>query len=161
MKAIVYTEYGPPDVLQLREVEKPAPKDDEVLIRVCATTAAAAEMLMRKGEPLWGRLILGLRGPRKKMQTLGIELAGEIESVGKDVKRFKKWDRVYGFASGFPVGSSSGQSSRRTPGTVGQASPQPIVISMYASTASACVSFCGVDSDRSIPTWCITSRTSG
>lgn len=102
MKAIVYTTYGPPDVLEVKEVAKPAPRGNEVLIKVHATTVTAADGLMRRGEPLWGRIILGLRRPRKKL--LGIELAGEIESVGKDVKRFRKGDQVYGF-TGFRLGA--------------------------------------------------------
>jgi NADPH2:quinone reductase len=104
MKAIVYEKYGAPDVLQLREVEKPVPAAHEVLIKVYATTATSAERMMRTGKPYWGRIILGLRRPRKKYRILGIELAGEIESTGKDVKRFKKGDKVFGF-SGFRPGA--------------------------------------------------------
>jgi NADPH:quinone reductase-like Zn-dependent oxidoreductase len=95
MKAIVYTEYGPPDVLRLQEVKQPTPRDNEVLIRVHATTATAAEGMMRTARPAWGRVILGLRRPKRTI--LGLELAGEIVSVGKDVKRFKPGDQVYGF----------------------------------------------------------------
>ena len=98
MKAIVYTKYGPPDVLQLKDVEKPVPKDNEVLIRVCAATATAGDCEMRRFKipilfwlPL--RLYMGLRKPR--IQILGQELAGEIESVGKEVELFRKGDQVF------------------------------------------------------------------
>ena len=102
MKAIVYTKYGPPDVLRLEEVERPILGDDEVLVEVHATTATAAEGMMRRGEPLWGRVILGLRKPRRKI--LGLEFAGEISSVGRNVERFEKGDQVYGF-TGFGLGA--------------------------------------------------------
>jgi NADPH:quinone reductase-like Zn-dependent oxidoreductase len=79
MKAIICTEYGPPEVLRLAEVEKPASQDHQVLIRIHATTAAAAEVMERKGESVIGRIILGFRKPRKRFRILGLELAGEIE----------------------------------------------------------------------------------
>lgn len=94
MKAIVCTQYGPPEVLHVQDVEAPVPKDHEVLIRVYATTVTATDCLMRKGEPLLGRIVLGLRAPRQKI--LGIEFAGEVESVGKHVRRFKEGDQVFG-----------------------------------------------------------------
>jgi NADPH:quinone reductase-like Zn-dependent oxidoreductase len=96
MKAIVYTRYGSPDVLQLKEVAKPAPKDNEVLIKIYATTVTATECTFRKGEPLFSRLFTGLRRP--KITTLGGELAGEIEAVGKNVKLFKSSDQIFGTA---------------------------------------------------------------
>jgi len=99
MKAIVCERYGPPDVLQLKETEKPSPKKDEALIRVYATTVTPSDCLMRKGEPFWGRIILGFRKPRKKYRILGTELAGEVEAIGENVERFKVNDQVFGFTA--------------------------------------------------------------
>ncbi len=104
MKAVVCTKYGPPEVLQIKEVEKPSPKNDEVLIKISATTVHIGDTKIRRFEPGLGpvndfffkpimRMIVGFRGPRKKI--LGMELSGEIEAIGKDVTLFKVGDQVF------------------------------------------------------------------
>jgi len=115
MKAVICTKYGPPDVLELKEVEKPTPKDNEVLIKIHATAVTASDCIVRSFN-MPGRL----RFPKKQIMKLmmgmaigftkpknsiiGLILSGEIESVGKEVKRFKKGDQVYGF-TGYSFGA--------------------------------------------------------
>jgi len=102
MKAVVYTKYGPPEVLQLQEVEKPSPKDDEVLIRIYATAVTSGDYTLRSLDAstrIMGLLFgfnFGLIRPKNPM--LGYDLAGEVEAVGIDVKRFKVGDQVFGSA---------------------------------------------------------------
>jgi len=117
MKAIVYTKYGSPDVLQLKEVEKPTPKDDEILIRIYATPVNYGDTLARNFASIsprkfnmpfifWlpARMAFGFRKP--KIKILGSEFAGEIEAVGKDVKLFKAGDKVFGYR-GMSMGANT------------------------------------------------------
>ncbi|MBW7882520.1 MAG: NAD(P)-dependent alcohol dehydrogenase [Caldilineaceae bacterium] len=108
MKAMVWTKYGPPDGLQLREVEKPAPKDHEVLVKIHATTVTAGDCEARSLKfplGLWipMRIYAGLRKP-ERITILGQELAGEVESAGKDVRLFEEGDQVFG-VTGFGLGT--------------------------------------------------------
>jgi len=104
MKAVICTKYGPPEVLEVRDIEKPTPKDDEVLIKIRATTVHIGDTKIRGFKPGLGkvqdvlfkpimRFMIGFRGPRKKI--LGMELAGEIEAIGGDVTLFKPGDKVF------------------------------------------------------------------
>ncbi len=107
MKAIICTKYGPPEVLQIKEVEKPTPKDYEVLIKIHATAVTASDIFIRSSNvPLLVlipmRIMLGICKPRKSI--IGLVLAGEIELIGKDIKRFKIGDKVYGL-TGYGLGA--------------------------------------------------------
>ncbi len=115
MKAVICTKYGPPEVLQLNEIEKPTPKENEILVRVFASTVSAGVVIIRNGfktnlrdkmsplTRLFGKLIFGLKGPRKKV--LGVEFAGEVEAVGNKVTRFKEGDHVFGSTTGLKFGA--------------------------------------------------------
>jgi NADPH:quinone reductase-like Zn-dependent oxidoreductase len=94
MKAIICTKYGPPEVLQLRDVEKPKPKDNEVLIKLNSVAVTTEDPLNRRGEPRFTRVITGLNRPKNPI--LGAEFAGAIEAIGKDVTRFNPGDQVFG-----------------------------------------------------------------
>jgi NADPH:quinone reductase-like Zn-dependent oxidoreductase len=94
MKAIVYTQYGSPDVLQFKEVEKPTPKDNEVLIKVYASSLNAADWHYMRGAPWLFRLASGLLKPKNIF--LGADVAGRVEAVGKNVTQFQPGDEVFG-----------------------------------------------------------------
>jgi NADPH:quinone reductase-like Zn-dependent oxidoreductase len=140
MKAIICTKYGPPEVLQLREVDKPTPKDDEVLIKIHATAVTASDIFIRGSQipiqfliPM--RLYIGLTRPRKSI--IGLVLAGEVESVGKDVKRFRIGDQVYGL-TGFGLGAyAEYKCMKETDSTHGCLAIKPINISYEEATAAA------------------------
>jgi NADPH:quinone reductase-like Zn-dependent oxidoreductase len=102
MRVALYERYGSPDVVEIREMTKPVPRDDEVLVRVRATTVTtgdwrARSLAMPPGFGMMGRVFFGFTGPRQRI--LGTELAGEVESVGRKVTRFKAGDRVFAFAN--------------------------------------------------------------
>ncbi|MHA2365599.1 MAG: NAD(P)-dependent alcohol dehydrogenase [Candidatus Hodarchaeales archaeon] len=108
MKAMVFTKYGDPDVLHLKEIEKPSPKDDEILVKVQATTVTVGDVMARRKVTLKNfnmpillypiiRLMFGIRKPKKSIQILGTEFGGEVESVGRDVESFSPGDKVFGY----------------------------------------------------------------
>ena len=99
MRAIVHDRYGAPDVLRVAEVERPLPKDDEVLIRVRATTVSRTDCHLRRADPFVWRFFAGLRRPR--IRILGSEFAGEVEAAGAGVTHFKTGDRVFGTSGRF------------------------------------------------------------
>ena len=110
MKAVVWTAYGPPDVLQLKEVEKPTPNQDEVLVRIYASTVTAGDCEQRSLKmPFWYRLpmraYVGFRKP-ERITILGMDFAGEIEAAGKNVKLYQEGDKVFG-SSGIKFGTNA------------------------------------------------------
>ncbi|MFY1670030.1 NAD(P)-dependent alcohol dehydrogenase [Plantactinospora sp. WMMB334] len=106
MRAVMFQAYGPPEVLTQVDLPTPVPRADQVLIRVHATTVTSAECGMRRGEPRWGRVVIGLRRPRRRVRVLGLELAGQVTAVGPATNRFRVGDRVFGFTS-FGAGANA------------------------------------------------------
>ncbi|GGO01059.1 NAD(P)-dependent alcohol dehydrogenase [Saccharibacillus kuerlensis] len=102
MKAVICTNYGPPEVLKIQEVDRPTPKDHEVLIKILAASAHIGDTRIRKADPLLVRLLFGMLKPKKNL-ILGLEVSGVIEAVGKDVQSFKPGDEVFGL-TGFRGG---------------------------------------------------------
>jgi len=140
MKAVICTKYGPPEVLQLKEVKKPSPKHDEVCIKVYATAVTASDIYIRGSQlpiQFWlpMRLFLGFTKPRKSI--IGMVLAGEIEAVGRDIKRFKAGDQVYGI-TGFGLGAyAQYKCMKETDSMHGCLSLKPATISYEEATAAA------------------------
>ena len=140
MKAIICTRYGPPEVLQIKEVEKPAPKDNEVLIKIHATAVTASDIFIRSSNvpiqiliPM--RIMLGIFKPRKSI--IGLVLAGEIESTGNNIKRFKTGDKVYGL-TGFGLGAyAEYKCMKETDSTYGCLAKKPTNISYEEATVAA------------------------
>ena len=98
MKAMIYSNYGPPEVLQLKEVQKPTQKDDELLVRVRATSVNRTDCANLTAKPFIMRFALGLFKPRN--QILGTEFSGDVEAIGKDVTKINVGDKVFGFFDG-------------------------------------------------------------
>ncbi len=105
MKAIVCTQYGSPDVLQLQEIDKPTPKDNEVLVKIQIATATTAGLSARTGTPFIARLFSGLTKPRAQNRILGVEFAGVIAAIGKDVTTFQVGDAVFGMTGATTPGA--------------------------------------------------------
>ncbi|MFA6127725.1 MAG: NAD(P)-dependent alcohol dehydrogenase [Bacteroidales bacterium] len=140
MKAIICTKYGPPEVLQIRKVEKPIPKDNEVLIKIFATAVTASDIFIRSSKVSLSliipfRLMIGLRKPRKSI--IGLVLAGEIEAVGQHVTRFRTGDQVYGL-TGFGLGAyAEYKCMKETDSTYGCLAIKPNNLSYEEATVAA------------------------
>ncbi len=104
MEAVVWRAYGPPEVLRLERLPVPVPREDEVLVRVHASTVTSSDALMRRGESAAGRIVVGLRRPRRRYRIPGLELSGTVEAVGRRVTRYGPGDEVFGF-TGFRLGA--------------------------------------------------------
>src|SRR5215470_10314574 len=98
MKAAVYRRYGPPDVVKIEDIERPSPKENEVLLKVRAASVNPLDAGLMKGKPLSFRLLFGLRKPR--FTRPGVDVAGQVEVVGQNVTRFKQGDEVFGSCRG-------------------------------------------------------------
>ncbi len=134
MQAIVITRPGPPEVLQLQEVTNPAPKANEVQIRVHAATVTAGDALLRK-LPSWLWLPMQILTPHRRKQIPGHELAGEVESIGKDVTRFAPGDQVFGTTTGLSVGANAEYVSLPEAWPAGVLARKPVNLS-YAEAAA-------------------------
>lgn len=140
MKAVVYTQYGPPEVLQLKEVEKPEPGDHEILVKVHASTVTSGVAFIRKGvhpdSKLFSfmlRIMLGLRRPKRSI--LGYEVAGEVESAGKNVQQFKKGDHIFGTTTWLKQGAYAGYVCIPEKWKQGVVAPKPANLSFEESAA--------------------------
>ncbi len=91
MRAVVWRAYGPPEVLQVKDLPKPVPGEGEVLVRLRATTVTAADAMLRRGGSAAVRVVVGLRRPRRRYRVPGLELAGVVESTGRSATRFHPW----------------------------------------------------------------------
>jgi NADPH:quinone reductase-like Zn-dependent oxidoreductase len=103
MRAVVYDRYGPPEVQRIEDVKRPVPKEDEVLVKIHATTVTRTDCGLREGKPILVRFFFGVRRPRQRI--LGTELAGEVEAVGAAVREFAVGDHVFGSTSAFTTGT--------------------------------------------------------
>jgi NADPH:quinone reductase-like Zn-dependent oxidoreductase len=137
MKAIVYSNYGPPDVLKFEEIEKPAAGDDEVLIRVRAASVNPLDWHFMRGTPYVFRIMAGLREP--KSTRLGVDVAGQVEAVGRNIKQFQPGDEVFGACRGafaeYVCASESALVIKPTNVTFEQAASVPVA----AFTALRCL----------------------